>query len=128
MLEVLTGRRAHLRPQVTVSIGTGLRKREMLNLRREHADLSRDLIVVTHTKSRRNREVPMNDQVCEVIVELCNGRRPWITCLPIPGLGSLSQTASTRLPRPVVMPASRAYGGMIFGLPSALVWGRRDSA
>ena len=77
LLEVLTGRRAHLRPQVIVSIGTGLRKREMLNLRREHVDLSRDLIVVTHTKSRRNREVPMNDQVREVIIELCKGTRPW---------------------------------------------------
>lgn len=77
LLEVLTERRAHLRPQVIVSIGTGLRKRELLNLRREHVDLSRDLIVVTRTKSRRNREVPMNDQVREVIVELCKGKRPW---------------------------------------------------
>jgi integrase len=77
LLETLTGRRAHLRPQVIVSIGTGLRKRELLSLRREHVDLSRDLIVVTRTKSRRNREVPMNDQVREVVVELCKGKRPW---------------------------------------------------
>jgi integrase len=77
LLEVLTGRRAHLRPQVIISIGTGLRKRELLDLQREHVDLSRNLIVVTRTKSRRNREVPMNDQVQGVIVELCNGKRPW---------------------------------------------------
>ncbi|HET6647325.1 MAG TPA: tyrosine-type recombinase/integrase [Pyrinomonadaceae bacterium] len=61
LLEVLTERLAHLRPQIIVSIGTGLRKRELLDLRRDHVDLSRDLIVVTRTKSRRNREVPMND-------------------------------------------------------------------
>lgn len=34
LLSELTGRREHLRSQVIVSLGTGLRKREMLNLRR----------------------------------------------------------------------------------------------
>jgi integrase len=76
LLSELIGRREHLRSQVIVSIGAGLRKREMLNLRREHVDLSRDLVVATRTKSRRNREVPMNDQVREVIVKLCEGKRP----------------------------------------------------
>ena len=67
----LTGPRAHLLDLVSVALGTGLRKNEQLSLRVEHIDFARNLIVVTQTKTRRNREVPMNHEVREILNRLC---------------------------------------------------------
>lgn len=74
LLEVLTGRLKHLKPLVIVALGTGLRKRELLDLRRDQVDFSRGLVVATHTKGKRNREIPMNTQVRNVLGEACRGK------------------------------------------------------
>ncbi len=66
----LTGQRSHLADLVPVAVGTGLRKNELLTLRIKHIDFARDLIVVTGTKTRKNREVPMNSEVREIMLRL----------------------------------------------------------
>ena len=65
---VLTGQRAHLADLVPVAIGTGLRKNELLMLQAKHIDFARGLILVTGTKTRKNREVPMNSEVRDIML------------------------------------------------------------
>ena len=57
-----------------VAIGTGLRKNEQLALRVRHIDFVRNLILVTGTKTRKNREVPMNLEVREIMLRLCRSK------------------------------------------------------
>lgn len=74
LFDVLTGRLKHLKPLVMVALGTGLRKRELLDLRRDQVDLSRGLVVASHTKGKRNREIPMAPQVLNILREACRGK------------------------------------------------------
>ena len=67
---VLIGQRSHLAELVPVAIGTGLRKNEQLALQVKHIDFVRNLILVTGTKTRKNREVPMNSEVREIMLRL----------------------------------------------------------
>jgi site-specific recombinase XerD len=77
LMSVLTGKREHLTGMITVALGLGLRKREQLNLRRDQIDFSRNVVVATKTKGRKNREIPMdvlNPEVREIPLKLC-GRK-----------------------------------------------------
>jgi len=74
LFKVLTGRLKHLKPLVIVALGTGFRKRELLDLRRDQVDFSRSLVVATRTKGKRNREIPLNDQVRDVLLIACRGK------------------------------------------------------
>lgn len=60
LMSFLTDDRAYLRPIVIIAIQTGLRKGELLSLKRTQVDFVRELIHVTNTKSGRDRFVPMN--------------------------------------------------------------------
>jgi integrase len=71
LLAVLKGRLAHLKPLVVVSIGTGLRKQELLRLRCEQVNFSQIMIVATHTKGKKNRHIPMNEEVLDVLLRQC---------------------------------------------------------
>jgi integrase len=71
---VFTGQRSHLANLVAIAIGTGLRKNELLTLRIKHIDFARDLILVTGTKTRKNREVPMNPEVRGIMLRLCRSK------------------------------------------------------
>jgi integrase len=71
---LLTGQRSHLAELVPVAIGTGLRKNEQLALQVKHVDFARNLIIVTSTKTRKNREVPMNSEVREIMLRLCRSK------------------------------------------------------
>src|SRR5258705_13606140 len=55
LLKALTGRVRHMKPLVIVALGTGLRKRELLDLRRDQVDFPSSLVVASHTKGKRNR-------------------------------------------------------------------------
>jgi len=68
---VLTGQRSHLAELVPVAIGTGLRKNEQLALQVQQIDFGRNLIMVIGTKTRKNREVPMNTEVRDILLRLC---------------------------------------------------------
>ena len=72
---ILTGQRSHLADLVPVAIGTGLRKNELLGLQIKHLDFSRNVVLVTGTKSRKNREVPMNAEVREIVARLSRNKK-----------------------------------------------------
>jgi integrase len=57
LMSVLTEKREHLKGMITMALGLGLRKREQLHLRRDQVDFSRNLVVATKTKGRKNREI-----------------------------------------------------------------------
>jgi integrase len=77
LMNVLTGKREHLKGMITVALGLGLRKREQLNLRRDQVDFSRNVVVATKTKGRKNREIPLdvlNPEVREILLNMCSGK------------------------------------------------------
>lgn len=67
LMAVLTNRREHLRPVVVIALNTGMRRSEILSLRWEQIDFSRDSIHLLRTKSGKPRTVPMNTVVREVL-------------------------------------------------------------
>ena len=58
---------AHLKPIVTVAVFTGMRKREILNLKWEDIDFNRGIVYLLDTKNSEKREVLMNDIVSKAI-------------------------------------------------------------
>ena len=72
-MAVLTGPRAHLKPMVKVALGTGMRLGEQLRLSWERVDFSRGVLILTKTKSGKDREVPMNPEVFEILKALLEG-------------------------------------------------------
>ncbi len=57
----------HLKPIVQIALNTAMRLREILYLKWNNVDFNRNIIVVTQTKSSKNRNVPMNDLVIEAL-------------------------------------------------------------
>jgi len=66
------GERAHLRPLLVLAINTGMRRGEILKLTWRHVDFERSLIRLTSdiTKSGKPREIPMNSEVRNQLLEL----------------------------------------------------------
>ena len=67
LMAALSGRRAHLKPMVKIAIGTGMRQGEQLSLTWDRVDFSRGVLIVTKTKSGKDREIPMNPEVFEIL-------------------------------------------------------------
>jgi integrase len=76
LMAQLTGRRANMKPKVIVAIGTGMRLTEQLSMRAKQVDFSRNLVTAIHTKTCRNRQIPMSPEVRDVLLSLCKGKRP----------------------------------------------------
>jgi integrase len=57
----------HLRPILITALNTGMRRGEILNLTWNRIDLEQRLIQVVNTKSGRNRVIPINDALFEVL-------------------------------------------------------------
>jgi integrase len=53
----------HLRPIVQIALNTAMRLREILYLKWCNVDFNRNIIVVTKTKNKKNRNFPMNGLV-----------------------------------------------------------------
>jgi len=70
LLAVLNGPRAHLAPMVRVAIGTGMRLSEQLRLDWDRVDLSRGVLILTKTKRGKDREIPLNPEVFEILSAL----------------------------------------------------------
>jgi len=75
LLDVLQGRREHLRSIVLIDLQTGLRKQELLSLRWQNVDFERDVIHVMNsrrerTKSGRSRSVPLTSIAREELLAL----------------------------------------------------------
>jgi excisionase family DNA binding protein len=60
----------HLRPILIVAINTGMRRGEILNLRWRQVDLVKMLIKIEHTKSGKNRIVPINDVLYQELLKV----------------------------------------------------------
>lgn len=64
LLDALTGPRAHLRPLVVIALHTGMRRGELLSLRRHQIDFEKDTLTLTHTKTTKRtgkgRVIPLN--------------------------------------------------------------------
>ncbi len=73
LMRSLEGPRAHLRPLVKVALGTGMRLGEQLNLCWDKVDFTRGVVIVTNTKSGKDREIPMNPDVLDTLVSLHSG-------------------------------------------------------
>ncbi|MFN2513412.1 MAG: tyrosine-type recombinase/integrase [Pyrinomonadaceae bacterium] len=74
-LKVTVAARARLRDAVLIAVGAGLRRSEQLRLKPLDCDFSRNVIVVTKTKTCKSREVPMSDQVRAILQRLCLSKR-----------------------------------------------------
>ncbi|HKX27146.1 MAG TPA: site-specific integrase [Blastocatellia bacterium] len=75
ILAALTGTDAKLRPVVILALNTGMRSGEIANLRWEDVDFDAGINGVIHlregaTKNQEARELPMNDQVRTMLLEL----------------------------------------------------------
>lgn len=64
---VLSNCSDHLRPIVTVAVHTGLRKTELLTLKRTQTDFTLGITTLTDTKNGEIRHVPMNETVRNVL-------------------------------------------------------------
>jgi integrase len=49
---------------------------EQLQMKRHQADFLRNIVTARNTKNGRPRDIPMNDDVREALVELCRDKRP----------------------------------------------------
>ena len=58
---------AHLRPIVLTALLTGMRRGEILNLRRENLDLTHGFILLDRSKNGERREVPINEMLMETL-------------------------------------------------------------
>jgi integrase len=70
LLSILTGPRAHSRPLMIVAIGTGMRRGDQFNLRWEQIDFQRDVVHVPNSKTGKDYDVPMNEDVRNVLLQL----------------------------------------------------------
>ena len=57
----------HIKPIVILALNTGMRLREVLYLKWSRIDFNRNIIIVTQTKSNKNRNIPMNGFVIKTI-------------------------------------------------------------
>ena len=53
----------HIKPIVTVAVHTGIRKGEVLGLRRDQVNFDQGIITLTDTKNGERRDIPMNETV-----------------------------------------------------------------
>ena len=75
LMAQLTGRRKHLAPIVSLALGTGMRRGELLGLRWPQVDFARGVIYVTQTKTAHDRTVPMSLQVRELLLSARKRRK-----------------------------------------------------
>lgn len=78
LMAALVSRRAHLHPMVIIALGLGLRKRELLNLKRDQIDFFRNVVIASRTKGKRNREIPMDvldERVKSLLMSLCSTKK-----------------------------------------------------
>lgn len=69
LMEAMKGRYAHLLPMVIVAVGTGMRKGDHFNLRKEKVDFQRNVILVPNSKTGKDYTVPMNEDVRKVMLK-----------------------------------------------------------
>jgi len=63
---------SHLKPILIVALNTGMRKREILNLKWKNINFSKGYIFIEDSKSGRSRKIPMNNLVYKTLKSLKN--------------------------------------------------------
>ena len=71
LMQALIGRRAHLRLIVTIALNTGMRRGEILRLRRQDIDFHRGEVHVTKTKTDEDRSIPMTQTLTRELTAHC---------------------------------------------------------
>jgi len=59
-----------MRPILVMALKTGMRKGEIMSLQWRNVDLEHEMISVTHTKSRKLREVPIHPELADMLKAL----------------------------------------------------------
>ncbi|MFC1804294.1 tyrosine-type recombinase/integrase [Candidatus Omnitrophota bacterium] len=73
----------HLRPIVMVALNTGMRKGEILGLMWHDVDIKREVVTLRDTKNGENREIPINTEVKEVLIQTKkHPESPYVFCSP----------------------------------------------
>lgn len=70
LMSAFDERYPHLKPIVVIALNTGTRRGEILGLRWDEVDFTRNDISVQRTKSGKPRSVPMNSRVRQLMLEL----------------------------------------------------------
>lgn len=70
LMEALEERGAETRWATIIALNTGMRRMEILRLRWRHIDLQSNTLVVTETKSGKDRQLPLNGEVLAVLNEM----------------------------------------------------------
>lgn len=75
----------HLRPIVRLALVTGMRRSELLNLRWEHVDRHTQWLLVSESKSKKQRGIPLNDEAMLALREATSYRHiamksPYVFC------------------------------------------------
>ena len=60
----------HLRPIVVTALNTGMRKKEILNLKWEDIDFKRKMIYLSDTKTNKKREIPISSLLMKVLIDI----------------------------------------------------------
>jgi integrase len=69
-MEALNKRGVETKWATIIALNTGMRKMEILRLRWRHIDLQSQALVVTETKSGKDRQLPLNGEVLAVLNEM----------------------------------------------------------
>lgn len=72
-----------LYPVLVCALLTGMRRGEMLNLQWEHIDLARRTIYILQSKSGKPRQIPMANQLTEMLLDLGPNKHGKVFDLPI---------------------------------------------
>jgi len=78
----------HVWAIVYVALYAGMRKREILDLRKENVDFRKRIIHVTHTKNWEVRDIPMSEMLTKVLIEAIERSRknsPYVFANPKTG-------------------------------------------
>jgi integrase len=69
----------HLKPIVTVAVHTGMRKGEILGLRRDQVNFEQGIISILDTKNHERRDIPMNETT-KTTLKAIENRGPYLFC------------------------------------------------
>ncbi|MDE2039548.1 MAG: site-specific integrase [Elusimicrobia bacterium] len=69
----------NLKPAILMALKTGMRQSEIFNLRWKEVDLAHETISVTHTKSKKLREIPIHPEL-KAFFELMPQTSPYVLC------------------------------------------------
>jgi integrase len=68
LLAECKGAQEYLRSLIIVAVGTGMRRGDMLTLKKERVDFQRSVILVPNSKTGKFYQVPMNPEVRDVML------------------------------------------------------------